>query len=355
VEKKKIKVGIIGLGHQNMTEQIPAVLRNGNIDIVQVCDMSQAAIDNFYKTYPQFEGVTKKYTDYKEMVADKPFFDELDFVIVALPHSKYYDVCEILCAKKKYFMKEKPLSKDLHEAIMLEKIPGFDKYCFICAQRGYSQLFLLIEKFIRDNMEEILSIHCLWRLPAKKVTVGWRADGAESGGGVIVDMGYHIIGLLTNTIGLPSDITARYAQAHNVDYNTEDVATILFSQKDLSLQGSLILSRVHYEKQQSILVVTERYVLEYKDDNHLILQDKKNNILLDARQDNKSIWLDNQLHFFLRTITTGSKNFCKEHYIGFLNTEFIARCYGESLSESDAGYLAALKAQLKNGGTHERM
>jgi len=46
---KKLKVGVIGLGHQSMKEYIPAIKVLQNIELVGVVEVDKQKLENFLK------------------------------------------------------------------------------------------------------------------------------------------------------------------------------------------------------------------------------------------------------------------------------------------------------------------
>jgi len=119
---KKWRIALIGLGRQTLNDHAPAILRRRDTEIVFASDVDEKARERFQAALPNINA--KISADYHDLIDEK-----VDCVIIAIPHHEYAAACEFLCKQKIPFMKEKPLSRTLDEAIDFAEIPDFHKYC----------------------------------------------------------------------------------------------------------------------------------------------------------------------------------------------------------------------------------
>lgn len=339
------RVGIIGLGRQSLSDHIPALLRRKDVEIVCVSDVNIAAHKAFFKMYPALQGKTKAYKDFQDVIKER-----IDFAVVAIPHDQYFEVSQTLCANKIPFMKEKPFARTLDETIAMASIDNIASYCFICTQRRFHPLYNTAVASIED-LGKIGSFNATYTLNLPSPASGWRKSADVSGGGVIIDMGYHIIDQLIWWFGYPDDVQAKISNLSTDEdlYDTEDSATILFSYYKTGLQGSIVLSRCTGIKTEGYQIAGSECFMEGGKSQLLIKDRRSGEVLLSEEKDFKEEMMDNQLAFFIDTIKQG-RNFEKNHLDNLLNMKFIERCYRDKLTKDHALFINQYKHQHANRG-----
>lgn len=127
---------------------------------------------------------------------------ELDGLVLALPHHAYQHVWANLLALKLPMLKEKPLARNLEEAIaFLGAAQQAQCPLQTAIQRRHHPSYVHCREAIKQGNEQVLEIHAHLHLgfavsntPAKTDT--WRSSREQSGGGTLLDLGYHMIDLL---------------------------------------------------------------------------------------------------------------------------------------------------------------
>jgi predicted dehydrogenase len=324
---KKINAVIIGLGGHMLGEQIPALVRNKKINIIGACDPSPKAHNAFRRIFPEFNDIT--------IVSDVDTLlktVEPDIAIVAVPHDGYYDIVAELCKRKIYFMKEKPLARNLAEAKAILSLPGFADYGFITAQRRYSELYqkakLSVEKIGKPYL-----FHAVYKQRIDAPAEGWRGSKAIAGGGCLIDMGYHVIDQLVWWFGIPEKIHAQISTlaVPGSDYDAEDSATISFRYSN-GLHGTILLSRAAGEKRDEFeLYGSDGYIAGSK--REFVVVDRQGETLDKMEQQDTTLMLDRQLDFFISRVENkeGFEDIQREH---LSNMKFIDRCYKDAEDES---------------------
>src|SRR5688500_11241665 len=105
---KKLKIGIIGSGgiaqscHMKGYASMP-----DDVEMVAVCDISEETCQKAAGAY----GVTKTYTDYRELLADP----EVDAVSVATPNKHHLEPTVAALKAGKHVLCEKPLGMNADE------------------------------------------------------------------------------------------------------------------------------------------------------------------------------------------------------------------------------------------------
>ena len=96
---KKLRLGLVGCGRM-MGSHVKGVQHVENVEIVAVCDIIE---QNAKDVSEELGGTPKVFTNYREMV------DEVDAVLIALPHDLHFE-CGMFCASRnKHILMEKPL------------------------------------------------------------------------------------------------------------------------------------------------------------------------------------------------------------------------------------------------------
>lgn len=253
--KSKLKVGVIGLGHQSVEDHIPAIKGSQDAELVGVVEPNKHKLQSFLKENRDIKG----YANFINLLRiQKP-----DFVIIAVPHYLHYEIAKKAIENKTHILKEKPFAVSLAQAKKLKSYAERNNVQIaVTLQRRfnpvYSTMFQLIDK-----------IGCPFFIEAKYTLFtdsphkGWRSKKTLAGGGCLIDMGYHLIDLLMWYFGLPDEVFADMSccAKENVVYDAEDTAQILFRYKEKGVFGSLLVSRVIPPKQESFNVYGTRGVI----------------------------------------------------------------------------------------------
>lgn len=335
---KTLRAGVIGLGRQSINDHIPALLRRKDIELVCVSDVNVNAQNGFYEAFPDLKDKVKTFDDFQDVIKEK-----VDFVVVAIPHDQYFEVSKALCQNKIPFMKEKPFARTLDETIAMASIEGIEKYCFVCTQRRFHPLYEKAYESL-DDLGKLASFNATYTLNLPQSVSGWRKSSDVSGGGVIIDMGYHIIDQLLWWFGYPDDIHAKISNLSTEDnmYDTEDSATIVFSYYDTGLQGSIILSRCTGVKVEGYQIAGSQAFMEGGKAQLLIKERSTGDPIYTEERNYSEEMMDNQLDFFIDTFTQG-RNFERNHLDNLLNMKFIERCYRNKLSKDQTLFINSYK------------
>jgi predicted dehydrogenase len=224
---KKVNLGIIGLGSMGSLH-LNNCLKLSNANLVAVSDVSKKAL-----TAAKIAGVKKTYADYEKLLAD----EEIDAVIIALPNHFHLQCASKAADKKKHIFLEKPIARDVSEA---RKIVSVSHRNSVKLMMGYLLRFDPIFRGIKEKIES----GCLGDIEgAYAVNIGtgpfferaidnapvpipeWWFNKTLTGGGVLMDLGSHMINLLRWYFGEITDIRSQLSHRFNMDF--EDSATCL--------------------------------------------------------------------------------------------------------------------------------
>jgi predicted dehydrogenase len=121
--------------------------------------------------------------------------------------------------------------------------------------------------FLKQPLGKIFFAEGKYTLNIGNLAEGWRAWKDQSGGGCVLDMGYHFIDLVIWFLGLPDAVYSNLSASARPEqcYDVEDTADIHFSYNS-GLHGSLIFSRCSANRQQYLSLLGENGQLLFEND-----------------------------------------------------------------------------------------
>jgi len=168
------------------------------------------------------------YADYREMLAHAP----IDAVDICLPHHLHRDAIVAAAEAGKHVLCEKPLCLTLEEAADIDAAVQANGVTVMCA---HNQLFLpavaearrLLDQGLFGTVYEVRTTDSFVNEFTPE-SMGWRAHAATSGGGELIDTGYHPTYLMLHLAGgSPVDVAAMLSR-HRLDFmEGEDSAQLL--------------------------------------------------------------------------------------------------------------------------------
>jgi predicted dehydrogenase len=168
------------------------------------------------------------FTDYVQMLAEA----DIDAVDICLPHHLHKDAIVAAAKAGKHVLCEKPLCLSPEEAREVQAAVAAAGVTLMCA---HNQLFLpavakakeLIEAGTIGRVYEVRTTDSFYN-DFDPSNMGWRAHASTSGGGELIDTGYHPTYLLLHLAGgVPVEATAMLATHRLAFMEGEDSATVL--------------------------------------------------------------------------------------------------------------------------------
>lgn len=220
-----MRVGIAGLGKMGKLHFMSS-MKMDNIDVVAAADLKKGnlkiAKDNHVKTYQ----------DYKEML-DK---EDLDAVIISLPNFLKKESVIYASEKDVAIFIDKPIARNITETREIyNKITSTNSQLMVGTNYRYFDNVRKVKNKIDDgnigqvllsNSELIMDGPFSHPLIPKQVP-DWWFEKEKSGGGVLLDLGYHLLDLNQWMFG---DCKIEYAVLnHFYNLPIEDSATIVMS------------------------------------------------------------------------------------------------------------------------------
>ena len=248
---KKIQLGLIGLGYIGKLHLINCLKLN-NAKLTSVCDLSSNALQ-----YAKERGVKKRYKNYHKMLKK----EDLDAIIVALPNFLHKDIIKEIAEANKHILVEKPLAINVDECN--EIIQTINKQG-IKLMVGYPLRFSTIFQNLKTDVDagdlgDVQNAHAvligsgpfLHRAergnPAP--VPDWWFNKELSGGGVLLDLGCHLINLLHWYFG--DVLSIKSSLGYRFNLNIEDHALLWAKFKS----GTIANINVGWYSQRDVLKI----------------------------------------------------------------------------------------------------
>jgi len=298
----KLKVGVVGLGHQSLEDHIPAIKNSPDVELVGVVEVDKEKIKSFSK---ENENI-KIYENFDELIKNQ----KLDFVIIALPHYLHYEITKKALLNKIHVLKEKPFAISLTQAKELKDLDEKNKVQIaVTLQRRFNPIYSTFFQLI-GKVGKPFYLKIKYTFYTDKPYEGWRGKKELAGGGCLLDMGYHMVDLLMWYFGLPDKVFAEMSceAKEGIIYDAEDTAQIIFKYETKKIWGSLLVSRVIPPKQEYLNVYGTRGIIHlergkierYSPDGDLQESLKREHSWPSAAQD--------QIEYFVKVIRGEKEN-----------------------------------------------
>ena len=226
-EKRIARIGIVGCGKIAL-RHIGWLMGHGDCEITALCDPDDKALAEktaFIEDAGRARPILT--ADYRSVLS----LEEVDGVIVLLPHWLHYEVTKAVLEAGKHVLVEKPMVTNVDHALDLAKVSQRTGCKIgIGYQRSYLPEYLYVKRMVRENkLGELrfITAHLeqSWLQNAATATGSWRGDPEKVGGGQLVDTGSHTLGALLDVSGLtPGEVFASIQNCGiEVDVNTSMV------------------------------------------------------------------------------------------------------------------------------------
>ncbi len=194
--QQRVRLGFIGFGNYARRAYWPWLSQTSYIEVAGIsCDLRirEEGLDQ-YKNIPF---VFRP----EDMLAKIP----LDVVIVTTPHTFHYKHCKLSLEYGCHVLVDKPLACDLAEAQELtETADAKGKYLAVGLERRYEDVYRTAKEIVEQKkLGEIRCIDCSLVRPVDAgFAKNWRNTPELSGGGILIDTGYHAIDVVFWITGL---------------------------------------------------------------------------------------------------------------------------------------------------------
>jgi predicted dehydrogenase len=232
-----IKVGLIGGGGI-----VDAHIRGyrAYADLIEVTAVADVIDETARRRAAELGAAA--YTDFRQMIGEA----DLDAVDICLPHHLHAEAIVTAAQAGKHILCEKPLCLTVEQANQIQRAVSTAGVTLMCA---HNQLFLpavstakqLLDQGLLGTVYEVRITDSFYN-DFTPQNMGWRATAATSGGGELMDSGYHPTYLMLHLAGgSPIEATALLSRHRLRFMDSEDSAQVLV-RFDNGIVGHLVTS-----------------------------------------------------------------------------------------------------------------
>ena len=201
-EKRPIRIGQIGTGHAHASGKMDVYRASSDFDVIGIAEPDDDLWENASKR-KTYQGISRMSVD--ELLAA----DGLQAVAVETRVGDLLKYAELAVDAGFHVHLDKPAGEDFGRYRKIMKKADEKK---LTVQMGYMYRFnpavQLLQKFLREKwLGEIFEVHAVM---SKVVSGGARKGLAKFEGGIMFELGCHIIDLAVSVLGKPDKVTPHF-------------------------------------------------------------------------------------------------------------------------------------------------
>jgi predicted dehydrogenase len=221
--KKNLRIGLVGVGAAAQINHIPALKRMEGVEIVALCDRDPEKASRVAQKF----GIPRAHARFDDLIAD----DEVDAVDLCTPNFLHAPMAVAALEAGKHVLCERPLARSASEAAgMVKAAKKADRLLMCALQHRFRADAILLRKFVeKGDLGELFLSKAGWlRQRTEWDSDEWRRQKRESGGGVVLDLGFQMLDLSLWIMGSPrvESVTASLHRLRKGE--VEDSATAFF-------------------------------------------------------------------------------------------------------------------------------
>jgi len=232
-----LNVAVIGLGRMGRLHLMNCTQIEG-VKIVAAADTSKKALGMAKKF-----GVSNLYTDYNNLLEHGP---DLDAVIITLPNFMHFRSIKSALQAGLHVFTEKPMATTVSECREIVRLVQKSGRKFMV---GHNLRFIDAVEKMKSAADdgnignvEVITIEEIingpFSHPAFPVPVSdWWFDSKKSGGGALLDIGYHLIDLFHHFVGARTSEVLFASLDHKFNLLVEDGAIVILGCPDSTVKG----------------------------------------------------------------------------------------------------------------------
>ncbi|KAK3370429.1 hypothetical protein B0H63DRAFT_486989 [Podospora didyma] len=203
--QKQFNVGVIGYGLSAKVFHIPFIALTESLVLHSIVQRSPAPGNSAPDDYPSI----KHHTSAETLLTDP----EVDVVIISTPPNTHFPLARDALTNGKHVLVEKPFVPTSAEA---EQLAAFarEKGLVLCVyqNRRWDSDFLTVQQLLRENtLGRVVEFETHFdRLRLEKPTTWKGTLSMDQGGGVLYDLGTHLLDQVFVLFGMPSAVSAKF-------------------------------------------------------------------------------------------------------------------------------------------------
>ncbi|HEY6867896.1 MAG TPA: Gfo/Idh/MocA family oxidoreductase [Candidatus Eisenbacteria bacterium] len=230
--RKNLRIGLTGVGAAAQINHIPALKKIEDLELVALCDRDPEKVARVAQKFQ----IPRSYTRFEELLSD----EEVQAIDICTPNFLHAPMAMSALEAGKHVLCERPLARSGEEAAAMVKAAKKNDRILMCAvQHRFREDAQLLRKFIQNgDLGEIFLAKAGWlRQRTEWDSDEWRRQRRESGGGVVLDLGFQMLDQALWMLGGPKVESVTASVHRQKKGEVEDSATAF-----LRLAGGATLS-----------------------------------------------------------------------------------------------------------------
>ncbi len=181
------RVGFIGAGDVVRRSYLPVLSQRADCKLVAICSQSGQSAQEVANQH----GIKSVFNDYNQLLQQP----EIDTIFICTPTYLHQQMAEAAMAQGKHVLVEKPLCTTYQDSsALLQQARNYDKTFYA----AFNNQFRVENQWLRQevligNVGQPELIDFEWYRTKRHADKNWLYDLDQSGGGVLVDLGAHMI------------------------------------------------------------------------------------------------------------------------------------------------------------------
>lgn len=224
--RKELRIGLVGVGAAAQINHIPALKRTEGVELVALVDRDPEKAGRVAQKF----GVPRVHERLDDLLAD----ETVDAVDICTPNYLHAPVAIAALEAGKDVLCERPLARSAAEARnMAAAAKKSSRLLMCCVQHRFRADAMLLKKFVeKGDLGEIFFAKAGWlRQRTEWNSDQWRNEKRESGGGVVLDLGFQMLDLSLWMLGSPKVESVTASVHRSGKGEVEDSCTAFFRLK----------------------------------------------------------------------------------------------------------------------------
>ncbi|HET9328587.1 MAG TPA: Gfo/Idh/MocA family oxidoreductase [Candidatus Eisenbacteria bacterium] len=221
--RKTLRIALVGVGGAAQINHIPALKKIEDVELVAICDRDREKVGRVAQKF----GIPEATNRFDDLLED----ETIDAIDICTPNFLHAPMATAALEAGKHVLCERPLARSADEARQMAKAARKSDRVLMCAvQHRFRADAQLLRTFVdKGDLGQIFYAKAGWlRLRTEWDSDEWRRQKRESGGGVVLDLGFQMIDLSLWVLGSPKVASVTASVHRQKKGEVEDSATAFF-------------------------------------------------------------------------------------------------------------------------------